>query len=139
MTKPIETSKQPVVVRHADPALRKDKEVVLAAVKQDGKAATDVQSLIDMAKGLVCMFSLGRICPPLFRSVKTATEALKSSDAHVRRVAAEELGKIKDLRSIPALVMELKDGDKAVRDAAVKALRKYDDPFAKRVLKAAGH
>lgn len=49
--------------------------------------------------------------------------ALNEDDAHIRGIAAESLGKIKDSRAIePLITTALKDRDQNVRDLAAKAL-----------------
>ncbi|MFH1233644.1 MAG: HEAT repeat domain-containing protein [Patescibacteria group bacterium] len=53
---------------------------------------------------------------------------LKSWDPHLRKSAAEELGELHDLRAIPPLILALKDEDRGVRIAVVKALGNIDDP-----------
>jgi HEAT repeat protein len=69
--------------------------------------------------------------------VKQALAGLRRGTAAQRRFAAEELGKMKDVRAVEALILALQDPDDSVADAAAAALGRIADPRAIRPLAAA--
>jgi HEAT repeat protein len=69
--------------------------------------------------------------------VKQALAGLRRGTAAQRRAAAEELGKMKDVRAVEPLILALQDPDDSVADAAAGALGRIADPRAIRPLAAA--
>jgi HEAT repeat protein len=69
--------------------------------------------------------------------VKQALAGLRRGAAPQRRVAAEELGKMKDARAVEPLIAALQDPDDSVAEAAAAALGRIADPRAIRPLAAA--
>ena len=55
---------------------------------------------------------------------------LKSTDAKVRRKAAEEIGKLRDREAVPALLAAVQDSDVKVREEIVKSLGMLRDQKA---------
>jgi hypothetical protein len=61
--------------------------------------------------------------------VEPLAYALRYPSEHVRTYAAKELGRIKDRRALrPLIHRSLMDTEEAVRDAALAAVKQFDDP-----------
>ena len=62
--------------------------------------------------------------------VDALIQALRDSDAGVRRAAAHSLGNLESKRAVPALIAVLTDGDEEVRKNSAWALGEIQDPRA---------
>jgi HEAT repeat protein len=68
------------------------------------------------------------------RAVVPLVEALKYDAYQIRKIAADALGKLKDVNAMEPLIEALTDQDNAVRSAAADALRQMNDTEAKAAL-----
>jgi len=78
--------------------------------------------------------SLSRLCTA---ATEELLAALKDSNAHVRRNAAEALGGIRDRKATEPIVLLLKDAERDVRARAARSLGRLRDPAAAEALVAA--
>src|SRR5207248_5178623 len=92
--------------------------------------------LSHIAVGLVCLLIAAPAISAATKEEEVAkyVKDLKSKDANARRTAAEEIGKIAQVKAsaaksaLPPLLDALKDSNSGVREAAALAVGRLDEP-----------
>ena len=88
--------------------------------ERSGIYIIDLQKTLRQLQAAQALVKLGS------EAVEPMLAALKSDDVKIRRLAADALGRTRDMRAIDALVGALEDPDKSVRRSVIPALFVYE-------------